>query len=565
MAQATLKLPDAEPSAPLGRSSDSPAFPHKRDEVRRLLAEYACGREPAVRDRLVQLNVDMVRFIARRFANRGEPLEDIEQVGFVGLIQAVERFDPSLENEFSTFATPTITGEIRRHFRDRSWAVRVPRRLQEGYTRVMRAREELSHALGREPSVMEIAEHAGLEPDEVLAAFEVSPARRAVSLDSTLRRGPDDDGVELHERLGQEDGNLERVETRAVVEQSMAHLSPREREIMALRFFDQLPQRAVAQRLGISQMHVSRLQRSALEHMRRDLLQADAAETPAVSRPPARAAQETRPAARPAARAALRWLPVDALDPRADQPRQSSPPGALTELAESIRRWGMLQPIRVREGAGGRYQIVAGERRWTAARQLGLREVPTIVVSADDDMAFIESLTENIQREDLNPVERARALKRLRVTLGSQSWEEVGRAIGITRRHVHNLLNVTRLPAEIQADVRVGDLTEKHARALALLRACPAEQLRLWRRIDSDGLSGEAALQLARSLRDSEPTPQQSLRRVRTAIETVRGFLSGAGDADVATVTAELQDLVQLVDVTLSQPDQLRVVHGGRV
>jgi RNA polymerase sigma-B factor len=534
--------------------------------MRCLLAEYARDRQPAVRDRLVQLNVDLVRFIARRFANRGEPLEDIEQVGFVGLIQAIERFDPGLENEFSTFATPTITGEIRRHFRDRSWAVRVPRRLQESYTRVMRAREQLSHELGREPSVMEIAGHAGLDPDEVLAAFEVSPARRAVSLDSTLRRGPDDDGVELHERLGQEDGNLERVETRALVEQSMAHLSPREREIMTLRFFDQLPQRAVAHRLGISQMHVSRLQRSALEHMRRDLLQADPAETPAATRRPARPAQESRPAAaRPAAKAALRWLPADALDPRADQPRQSSPPGALTELAESIRRWGMLQPIRVREGAAGRYQIVAGERRWTAARQLGLREVPTIVVSADDDMAFIESLTENIQREDLNPVERARALKRLRVTLGSQSWEEVGRAIGITRRHVHNLLNVTRLPAEIQADVRVGDLTEKHARALALLRARPAEQLRLWRRIDSDGLSGEAALQLARSLRDSEPTPQQSLRRVRTAIETVRGFLSGAADADVATVTAELENLVQLVGVTLSQPDQLCVMHGGRV
>jgi len=107
-----------------------------RDEIRRLLQDYHQSRDPAIRARLVELNSDLVRFIARRFANRGEPLEDIEQVGFLGLIQAINRFDPSLENEFSTFATPTIMGEIRRHFRDRSWAVRVPRRLQENLLRV---------------------------------------------------------------------------------------------------------------------------------------------------------------------------------------------------------------------------------------------------------------------------------------------------------------------------------------------------------------------------------------------------------------------------------------------
>jgi RNA polymerase sigma-B factor len=246
-----------------------PASSPQRDEVRRLLREYAASRDPAVRERLVDLNADLVHYIARRFANRGEPLEDIEQVGFLGLIQAIERFDPSLENEFSTFATPTIMGEIRRYFRDRSWAVRVPRRLQENYLRVVRARDQLQGELNRQPSIGEIAERLGLDPDDVLAALEVSPAQHTISLDQPTI-GESGDAVELGERLGQEDENLERVEMKALVEQAMAHLNPRERQIMIMRFFDQLPQTEVAKRLGISQMHVSRLQRAALEHMRRE-------------------------------------------------------------------------------------------------------------------------------------------------------------------------------------------------------------------------------------------------------------------------------------------------------
>jgi RNA polymerase sigma-B factor len=252
------------------RTLPKPPSTPERDEVRRLLREYAAHHDPAVRARLVDLNADLVRYIARRFANRGEPLEDIEQVGFLGLIQAIERFDPSLENEFSTFATPTIMGEIRRYFRDRSWAIRVPRRLQENYTRAMRAQEQLSQELGRQPSVSEIAGRIGLEPDEVLAALEVSPAQHTVSLDASQRGRDDEEGIELGDRLGQEDENLERVEMKALLEQAMAHLDPRQKQIMLLRFVDQLPQTEVAKRLGISQMHVSRLQRAALEAMRRE-------------------------------------------------------------------------------------------------------------------------------------------------------------------------------------------------------------------------------------------------------------------------------------------------------
>jgi len=267
------RTPQAGAGAATGpvRTIPKPGPNAQRDEVRRLLRDYAADRDPAVRDRLVQLNADLVHYIARRFANRGEPIEDIEQVGFLGLIQAIERFDPSLENEFSTFATPTIMGEIRRYFRDKSWAVRVPRRLQENYLRVVRAQDELSRTLGHQPSIAEIGAHLGLEQDEVLAALEVSPAQHTISLESTPSGGTVEDGSELGERIGREDENLERVEMKALLEQAMAHLTPRERQIMVLRFFDQLPQTEVAKRLGISQMHVSRLQRAALEHMRAEL------------------------------------------------------------------------------------------------------------------------------------------------------------------------------------------------------------------------------------------------------------------------------------------------------
>ncbi len=216
---------------------------------------------------------DLVRALARRFANRGEPLEDLEQVGFLGLIAAIERFDPSRELEFTTFATPTILGEIKRHFRDKSWAVRVPRRLQETYARVVRAQERLGHALGRAPAVIEIATELDLEPDEVLEAMEVGPAQRAVSLEAPI--GGSEDGQDLGDRIGLEDQNLAKVELQDALAGALRHLTPREREIMVLRFVDQLPQTEVARRLGISQMHVSRLQRAALAQLKRELPEGD--------------------------------------------------------------------------------------------------------------------------------------------------------------------------------------------------------------------------------------------------------------------------------------------------
>ena len=197
----------------------------------------------------------------------------------------------------------------------------------------------------------------------------------------------------------------------------------------------------------------------------------------------------------------LRRIPIDRIRPRIERPRRSLDPDALDELAASIRAHGVLQPIRVRSAGGGRYEIIAGERRWIAARQAGLREIPALIAASDDHHAYVESLVENIQREDLNAVDRANALRHLRVNLGLQSWEDVGRVVGITRQHVHNLLRITELPESIQDDVRAGDLTEKHARALLLLRRDPDAQSELWEQIRTDELSGDAALDAAQRMR----------------------------------------------------------------
>ena len=218
----------------------------------------------------MELFNNLVVFLAKKFANRGEPLEDIVQVGYIGLLQAIERFEPQRELEFSTFATPTIVGEIKRYFRDKSWAVRVPRRLQETMQRADLAQQRLQARLGRVPSVAEIAKELNLPAEEVLAAMEASPAQRTISFEST---GParEEEGLQLTERLGREDENLQKVELQNLLNQAMRHLTPRERRILYLRFVDQLPQAEVAKRLGISQMHVSRLQRAAVEQLKREL------------------------------------------------------------------------------------------------------------------------------------------------------------------------------------------------------------------------------------------------------------------------------------------------------
>ncbi len=212
---------------------------------------------------------DFVYFLARKFQNRGEPLDDIVQVGYLGLIKAIERFDPDLGYEFTTFATLTVAGEIKRHFRDKGTAIRFPRRLQELHSSVVRVNEQMKNELGREPTVQELAERLGVAPEDVTEAIEMGPAQTPISLDQTIGSTDGEAGRSVAETIGSEDAELDRVEMRDLLNRAMEHLTPRERAIMAMRFYEQMSQSEIARRLGISQMHVSRLQRAALEQLRK--------------------------------------------------------------------------------------------------------------------------------------------------------------------------------------------------------------------------------------------------------------------------------------------------------
>ena len=244
-----------------------------REELRALHRRYKETTDPPERERiraqLVDAYHDFVYFLARKFQNRGEPLDDIVQVGYLGLIKAIERFDPDLGFEFTTFATLTVAGEIKRHFRDKGTAIRFPRRLQELHQSVMRVNEEMKNQLGREPTVTELAERLGVTTDDVTEAIEMGPAYMPLSLDQPVGSADGQEGRAIADRLGSDDPELDRVEMRDLLNRAMEHLTPRERAIMAMRFYEQMSQSEIARRLGISQMHVSRLQRAALEQLRK--------------------------------------------------------------------------------------------------------------------------------------------------------------------------------------------------------------------------------------------------------------------------------------------------------
>ena len=244
-----------------------------REELRALHRRYRETTDPAekerIREQLVNAYHDFVYFLARKFQNRGEPLDDIVQVGYLGLIKAIERFDPDLGYEFTTFATLTVAGEIKRYFRDKGTAIRFPRRLQELHQSVLRVNEQMKNELGREPTVGELAERLGVTPDDVTEAMEIGPAYMPLSLDQPIASGDGQDNRAIAEQIGGADPELDRVEMRDVLDRAMEHLTPRERSIMAMRFYEQMSQSEIARRLGISQMHVSRLQRAALEQLRK--------------------------------------------------------------------------------------------------------------------------------------------------------------------------------------------------------------------------------------------------------------------------------------------------------
>jgi RNA polymerase sigma-B factor len=285
--EASDPLPDALPDGPAedGLAEDDTieviakrgGWSRRDRELERVLLAELAGLDPqdprrrVVRDELVTMHLALVEHLARRFRDRGEPHEDLVQVGTIGLIKAVDRFDLDRGVEFSTYATPTIVGEIKRHFRDRGWAIRVPRRLQEMRLMLNRATAELTQQLGRAPTVAELAAHLGVTQDEVLEGLDSAQAYATSPLDAG---GGDDggDGGSVLATLGELDAELEGVENREALKPLLAALPEREQRILVLRFFHNKTQSQIAQEVGLSQMHVSRLLAKTLAALRTQML-----------------------------------------------------------------------------------------------------------------------------------------------------------------------------------------------------------------------------------------------------------------------------------------------------
>jgi RNA polymerase sigma-B factor len=230
---------------------------------------FAETRDPAIRDELVRAYLPLADYLAKRFLHRGVTADDLFQVASLGLVKAVDRFDPERGATFTTFATPTIIGELKRHFRDKGWALRVSRRLQELHLELSATVGTLTQELGRSPTIAEIATKSGISEEEVLEATDVGQVYRVGSLDL-----PPTDARETNEgssaALSETDGNLELVEDRIEITRLLGVLTPRERSIVHMRFFEGRTQSEIATRLGLSQMHVSRLLARSIEAMRQE-------------------------------------------------------------------------------------------------------------------------------------------------------------------------------------------------------------------------------------------------------------------------------------------------------
>ncbi|MGI8805723.1 MAG: SigB/SigF/SigG family RNA polymerase sigma factor [Thermoleophilaceae bacterium] len=248
------------------RSTGAGSTPPDTDQ--QLLRRYHEGGDRDAREALVQRHLPLVRALARRYAGRGEPLEDIEQVGAIGLLKAIDRYELSRNVALTTYATPNVVGEIKRHFRDRGWTIRIPRGLQELNSRMSATIERLTSSLGRSPTIAEIGRELGATPEQVLEALEAGSAYAPMSLSPA----PSSDGdLDPLEALGSEDQAFERSEERATLEPALRGLPDREREILRKRFEEGLTQTQIAEQIGISQMHVSRLIRKSLGRMRAEL------------------------------------------------------------------------------------------------------------------------------------------------------------------------------------------------------------------------------------------------------------------------------------------------------
>jgi RNA polymerase sigma-B factor len=239
----------------------------RSSEDRELFTRYGAG-DALAREQLVERFLPLARQLARRYQRAGEPLDDLMQVASMGLIKAIDRFDPTREIAFSSYAVPTILGEIKRHFRDRTWAVRVPRDLQELTLRVDRAVGELSEELRRQPSIPEIGEAVGADEEHVLEALQAGGAYRAISFDAPRGNEGEDEVATLSDTIGVREEGFDRAEERATLANLLTTVTPREREVLRMRFEEDMTQAEIGAVIGVSQMQVSRVIRQALMRLR---------------------------------------------------------------------------------------------------------------------------------------------------------------------------------------------------------------------------------------------------------------------------------------------------------
>ncbi|WP_399069747.1 RNA polymerase sigma factor SigF [Streptomyces stackebrandtii] len=263
-------IPDALAVAPKDARALSKVFFRELTVLEEGTHEYQYARNT-----LIEMNMSLVRYAAGRFRHRGDEMEDIVQVGMIGLIKAIDRFELSREVEFTTFAVPYIVGEIKRFFRDTSWAVHVPRRLQEARVELAKATEELSTRLGRTPTVQELAELMSLTEEEVTEARLASNGYNSSSLDAALSGENEDGEASLADFIGSEDPAMELVEDFHALAPLIADLDERDRQIIHLRFVEELTQSQIGDRLGCSQMHVSRLLSRTMDRLRQGLLETE--------------------------------------------------------------------------------------------------------------------------------------------------------------------------------------------------------------------------------------------------------------------------------------------------
>jgi len=245
-----------------------------RADTARWFEEYQRTGDREVRNRIVEAHRHIADYYVRRYERRGVPHDDLLQVSLLSIVRAAERFDPGRGVEFSTFAGRTIEGELKRFFRDRTWSIRPPRRVQELHLTLRRAQEEMAQTLGRSPTVRELARFAEVSQDEVLEALEASSAHQAASLDRSRTTDGEDDGTSLGDRvLADDEGGFDHVDRRDLIQGLLATLSERDRQIIEMRFFDNMTQPEIAEKVGVSQSYLSRVLRRTLLDLREQLQQ----------------------------------------------------------------------------------------------------------------------------------------------------------------------------------------------------------------------------------------------------------------------------------------------------